>query len=254
MILCVVSTCRLPGQHHSWCADRDACRGCLPQRSIPGEALCEQHRTQLEGWLAEIPALFAEVVDPTDVDPRPKDPVARLLPAGSVPGASRQPRVSGSATDAVPARFVEAAGGTCHPITPLDQVGDPPAAIQLDSWARDWQTYIGEYLPPPTVPGLCRWLSARLPHMLRHHPAIVEFYDEIGDIHRRLRTEAGMTDPRPEPCYGVPCRRCDRLSLYRVADGTGDVECHTPDCRLVYRRDEYDRWVGMVAAVAVKVS
>lgn len=252
-LTCAVPTCRLLGQHHQHCTDRDVCRGCLPQRAVPGEALCEHHAAQLTSWLVEIPTLYVEVVNPTGAEHRPKDPVTRRLPAGPVPGASHQDRVSGSATGDVPARFNEAAGGTCHPTSPLYQVGDPPAAVQLDSWARDWQTYTGALLPPPTVGALCRWLRTWLPHMLRHHPAMADFHTEIGDIHHRLRVEAGATDPKPEHCYGVPCRRCDRLNLYRTADGTGDVECHTPDCRLVYRRHDYDRWVGMLAA-AVKVS
>jgi hypothetical protein len=75
-----------------------------------------------------------------------------------------------------------------------------------------------------------------------------EFYDEIRYLHSRLWREAGRSEARPELCVGVPCRRCDLLCLWKTTDGSGDVECHNPDCRTVYRPDDYLKWVALVAA------
>jgi len=281
-LLCIASRCALPRQHTTGCKG-EPCRGCLPDKAIPGEAFCEACANKLRRWLDEIPDLFAEVVDPPDVtDTReahqgvtkaaldvgppagyPRDPVAALLPAGAVVVASRNPRVSGSPEDMLAVRYVEAGVGktVLRPdrkgrVYADDQTGEVPPAVLLDSWARDWQTIphvgLGEFLPPPTVELLCAWLLARLGLALRHHPAMAEFYEEIASLHGRLWGEAGRSEARPELCVGVPCRRCDLLSLWRNADGSNDVECHNPDCRTMYRADEYRRWVSLVAAAAAR--
>lgn len=255
--LCVAPGCAVRGEHVRDC-DNTTCRGCRPAFAEDG-AFCPADTSKLRNWLGDIPELFTDVVDPpgatdTATDIRGvRDPVARDLPAGTVPGAARQPRVSGSTEDMLAARYVEAAGGTIRPIgLPVDQVGDPPPAVLLDSWARDWQLIrdMGETLPAPTVSNLCRWLADRLPWALEHHGAMPEFHDEIHGLHSRLWAEAGRGEPKPEHCKAVPCKRCDRLTLYRSTDGSGDVECRTADCGRVYRRTEYDEWAKLIAAPA----
>lgn len=256
---CIAPRCALPRRHIPGCDGTD-CRGCLPALAEPNEAFCDTCSSKLRRWLGEIPDLFAAIVDPptirdehTVVDGRPhRDPIAYHLPAGSVPGATRQPRVSGSPEDQLPARYNEAGAGSMRVRNDrgqaLDQVGDPPPAVLLDSWARDWQTYLHDDLPPATVAHLCRWFTARLDWALRSHPAMDDFHAEINTMHARLWTEAGRHDARPELCVGVPCRRCDLLSLWRNTDGSGDVECHNPDCRTLYRADEYREWLRLVTA------
>lgn len=268
-LLCTAPRCAVRDHHATGCDSE--CRGCLPAEAVTGEAFCAGCSTKLRRWLDEIPELFADVVDPPSVvdtrqahqnvttaaedvgDPigRPRDPVAALLPAGAVCGASRQPRVTGGADEALAVRYVEAGPGSVH-VTgyPDDQIGDPPPAVVLDSWCRDWQHQRnqGELLPAPSVANLCRWLGDRLDWALARHGAIADFHDEIRGMHSRLWSEAGRVEPRPELCHGVPCRRCDLLSLWRKPDGTGDVECHNPDCRTVYRADEYTAWTRLVAA------
>ena len=270
-LLCTAPHCALPREHTQGC-DGDQCRGCLPAPAIPGEAFCEVDSAKLRRWLAEIPELFADVVDPpsaTDTreahekvttaaldvgEPvgRPRDPIAALLPAGAVPGASRQPRVSGSGDEAVAVRYVEAGPGSTRVSGEYaeDQIGEPPPAVVLDSWARDWQGIrrLGELLPPPTVAHLCWWLENRLPWALAKHDAMAEFYNEIRTMHARLWSEAGRSEPKPEHCKAVPCKRCDRMTLYRAVDGSGDVECLTAHCRMVYRREEYDDHAKMITA------
>jgi hypothetical protein len=61
-----------------------------------------------------------------------------------------------------------------------------------------------------------------------------------------LRAAAGQTEPKPEPCEGVPCRRCDLITLYRQPGG--DITCINPDCQAILRDDEYREWVKQVAA------
>jgi len=227
---------------------------------VAGEAFCDGCTGQLRTWLGDIPALFADVVNPPDAPPTGRDPLTAILPAGPISGPSRAPRVTGSTDAAVPARFNEQAGGTTavkgwvdadgiRHVWADDQIGDPPPAVVLDSWARDWQRSFGFPLPAPTVPLLCRWLLARLPWALGHHPAIAEFFGDIAGLHRRLWIEAGREERiRSEDiaCRAVPCKSCDQANLWRRPDGSGDVECHT--CRRVYRAVEYQTWVRLAAA------
>jgi len=258
--LCTAPGCTVRGEHIRDCPDTTRCRGCKPAPAEDG-CFCPGCSSRLRRWLGELPELFADVVDPPSASHTHgvRDPVARDLPAGTVPGASSQPRVSGSPEDMLAARYVEAAGGSMNVRNDhgqaVDQIGDPPPAVVLDSWCRDWQDVraMGETLPAPTVENLCRWLADRLAWALEHHGAMPEFYAEVGDLHTRLWREAGRGEARPELCKGVPCRRCDLLSLWRSVDGSGDVECHNPDCRTMYRAAEYHQWTAMVAASAKRV-
>lgn len=261
--LCTAPTCWVRGQHLDECEDNDRCRGCKPDLAEYGEAFCAGCTSRLRRWLGEIPELFAEVVNPaTESNTLPArlgvaDPVTNDLPAGAVPGAGRNPRVSGSPEEALAARFNEAAGGSVHVRNDRgqaqDQVGDVPPAVLLDSWCRDWQTVrnMAETLPPPSVENLCRWLLDRLGDALEKHAAAMPpFFDEIRDMHSRLWREAGRSEAQPEHCWGVPCRRCDRFLLFRTTDGSGDVECKHPDCLAVLRAHEYTTWLGLAAAAA----
>lgn len=265
--LCTAPSCRVRNEHTPDCADEQQCTGCRPDVAEVGSAFCQRCTDRLAAWLLEIPTLFDEVTNPPDAtnqataDLHAVDPVTTQLPAGPIPGPSRNPRVSGSTEDQLAARYVEAAGGTTRlerdrsgRLYLDDQLGDPPPAVQLDAWCRDWQAHrgLGELLPDPTVDLLCRWLSMRLQDALKSHPAMVEFYTEVHSMHSRLWVEAGRTEPKQEPCLGVPCKRCDRRDLWRTVDGSGDIECHTPDCRRVYRRDEFDEWTKLCSGPAYR--
>lgn len=191
----------------------------------------------------------------------PADPVAYWLTPGPIAGASRAPRVAGSRERGVPARFdllapayrttVGVPGrrdGTHDP--DRDQVGTVSVAAVLDSWCRDWIEAAwcpGEHLPLPTIGDLAGWLAVRLEVACDHHPAIGDFAEELRQVHLALRSANGLTEPRPELCDGVPCRRpeCDQKALHRVP-GSPWVECGS--CGLLYTEDEYQEWVRLVAS------
>jgi hypothetical protein len=132
-----------------------------------------------------------------------------------------------------------------------DQTGTLSASTILDTWARDWLTYgLAGWLPPATVPALVAWLRVRLDRACDLHPAIDEFADEMRDLATALRRATGGATIRPQRCDGVPCRRCDLLTLVRLADGSGDIECANPECRAIMRPQDYATWVALVAADA----
>ncbi len=132
----------------------------------------------------------------------------------------------------------------------LCQIGHVSVATLLDSWIRDWCHLRGksERGRPGYVSAMVVWLGNRLEWACDHHPAVDEFASEINGLWSVMRRYVGVDEPRPTPCRGVPCRRCDLKTLARLADGSGDVECQNAACRTVYRADEYTRWVRLVAA------
>ena len=175
------------------------------------------------------------------------------------PGTTAVQRVSGSreaplplrvdALDlAAPARVVAIRGYFD------DQMGEISVATVLDSWVRDWIDVRdrGENLPVPVVARLGNWLSMRLDWACMDHPAIDEYSDEIGSLWYALRRTTGDMPPKPEPCGGVPCKRCDLRALYRENDGSGDVRCGS--CRHVITGEEYHQWTRLVGANAKEIA
>lgn len=131
-----------------------------------------------------------------------------------------------------------------------DQIGLISAPTLLCAWVARWRSdrRRGEGLPKPTVPVLVDWLLARLNDAAGGQQLLREFADEIRGLYLALLDACDETEPIPERCYGVPCKRCDLQTLFRTIDGSGDVECG--NCgRLLGQRD-YDEWVGLVAADA----
>lgn len=121
-----------------------------------------------------------------------------------------------------------------------DQVGEPSVPAVLDSWATDWQSYEWSTLPVPTVPALAGWLKARLEWACDEHPAIGDFAAELAGLVARIRPLA----PRAELKRGVPCRECDKVTLYRWP-GSDYVECGS--CPVLMTPEEYDRWIQLIA-------
>lgn len=126
-----------------------------------------------------------------------------------------------------------------------DQVGEPSVASVLDSWARDWQTYNWVTLPPASVSSLTQWLTERLEWACDHHPAIDDFADELRSITGATRAAAGLTRPTAEVKLGVPCRECEKLTLFRWP-GSDYVECGS--CTVLLTPDEYARWTQLISA------
>lgn len=184
-------------------------------------------------------------------------PLTDLGGAAPISSRSKQPSVSGSRERPIPipVHVVDLQA----PLRPVrlsqpfrgdsgDQVGHLPAAVVLAEWVRGWrdQLFGNQHLPKPGVGNLVRWLRDRLPDACDEHPAIAEFAEEIRNLRGALRSAAGESEPRPERCDGVPCRRCDLMTLFRQPGG--DVHCVTADCSAVYRADEYQQWVKTLAA------
>jgi hypothetical protein len=115
----------------------------------------------------------------------------------------------------------------------------------LDSWARDWQTYRWETLPEPAVSSLTRWLSDRLEWACDQHPAVDDFADELRALVSRVRSAAGLTRPRAEVKWGIPCRDCEQVALYRWP-GSDYIECG--NCPVLMTGAEYDRWTQLISA------
>lgn len=206
--------------------------------------VCEPDRRWLDELLGEIANLYTDL------------PYA-LSPSGN-PGQ----RVTGSRTPPLPLRVdildltLPANQGAralyARGLLGLDedQTGTLSVATVLDTWARDWLTYGTAWgrLPQPTVRALIGWLRVRTTWACDHHPAVDEFAGEMRELASALRRATGRTPLRPQPCEGVPCRRCDLLTLVRLADGSGDIECANPDCKLIMRADEYAQWTRLSAA------
>lgn len=237
--------------------------------------VCDSDRSWLASALREIPSLAAELSEPVTVqrDLRPKviteedkpvvtrwpaDPVAHHLRADPVPGARAGGRVSGSKEppSPTPVTPLDLTAPERVPVTrtvykeqPSDQVGELSVATVLDGWVRDWRITRdrGEGLPEPEVPTLAGWLLNRLDWACDDNPAVDEFAADISHLRAILRSVLGLREV-PDYKVGVPCRRCDSLTLFRV-NGSDWIECG--QCPDLMSPEEYERWVGLVAA-AVK--
>lgn len=136
-------------------------------------------------------------------------------------------------------------------VTPTDdQAGQLAAATVLDGWVREWRWHrdAGEGLPEADVPTMVEWLRNRLWWALDSYEDVPAYSREIRALHGALRAAVGDVAPPPERCHGVPCKSCDKETLFRTTDGSGDVECADKDCGRLLDEDEYKRWVKLVAA------
>lgn len=188
--------------------------------------VCEGCRSRLRAMLGEVVELYVDL----------------SLEKGSNGGA----KVSGSRTPPLPLVVVVLDLTMPPHIYPVhdpnhDQVGWPSAADILELWARDWQTYSWALLPAPTVPELAKWLTERLDWACDEHPAVDEFAAELNGLVRRLRPPA----PRAELKIGVPCRECEKVTLYRWP-GSDYIECGS--CDLLMTPEEYQRWCELISA------
>lgn len=228
---CVAPRCAIPRRHVPGC-DGDQCRGCLPALATVGR-LCERCHQRADSTLVDIGELYVRLDD-------------ALIPAlGAGQKVSGTPERTAPINLDVHDLLAPSRLGTVHDDW-HDQTGQPSVAAVLETWARDWAETAAQRPPDPDVDTTARWLRARLEWAARHHNAIDEFIAEMRNLHGRLITVLHERDPQPELCHGVPCRGCDERNLYRRADGSNDVDCHS--CGLIYRKAEYDRWTALLAA------
>jgi hypothetical protein len=185
------------------------------------------------------------------------DPVGALGGVAPINSKPKTPKTTGSREAPIPIRVnvIDLAGPPRVPsLTDAarpwldDQDGFLSAATVLDLVCRDVRDTLfpDQHLPGGSVDAMVGWLRNRLDDVCDRHPAVAELASQIKDLRGALRAVADESDPPPERCDGIPCQRCDLLTLFRQPDG--DVECVNVDCRAVYRPDEYDAWVKQYAA------
>jgi hypothetical protein len=245
----------------------------IPTRPL----VCDGDRRLLDGHLAEIPDLHARLADQEPAEPdlrtyvvdHPRfgertylaEPLSAVGGAGPVPGASSQPRVSGSRGSpaptsleridlALPARpqtralFARGVLGLDD-----DQTGSLSTATILDTWARDWRDRLwpDQHLPSPTVPEMVRWLRNRVDEVCDRHPAVDEFAAEVKDLRHVLRRQLGETAAQPETerYRGVACQKCDLRGVLMRRPGSEYVECGA--CGLLLTEDELADWTARLA-------
>lgn len=239
-------------------------------RSTERPPVCEHDRSRLVRELAAVGAMHDRLVNPPPIDAdrrranvldkqgRPtgelrwRDPVAAVLPVDSIRNGVGAPPVSGSREALVPVNLtaLDLTGAARRPnptadarAHPEDQIGRLSVATALDSWVRDWRDllYRDHRLPVPVVPTLSAWLSNRIDDACDRHPIIADFAAELRDLASALRGALGETEPRPVLLDGIPCRKCDLVSLLRRP---GDEYIDCDGCGLLYTEGEYREWVG----------
>lgn len=127
-----------------------------------------------------------------------------------------------------------------------DQTGVVSVAQALDQDVRamiDAGAPGSRWRPTPTIESLTEWIKNRLPWAYDNYHGLDALTATIKRVRGQLMAVLGEFDPEPELCDGVECSRCGLRMLYRRQDGSGDVECHNPDCRKVFRADDYHKWV-----------
>lgn len=235
--------------------------------------VCDGDRTLLDRHLVDVANLHAELVngEPPEADRRRyerfgvqynddgtreivslgeawADPLTAFGGVAPIPSRSKQPSVAGSRERPVPIRVdvvdLTADAREPNPTSqsrrfPDDQVGHLAVATVLDQRVRDWRhtLFPDQHLPAARVDELTIWLRHRADLACDHHPAITEFAAELKQIRGALAAAAGQAEPRPEPCEGVACSRCDLLALFRRPGDTYRAECG--GCGQLYSEQEY---------------
>lgn len=187
------------------------------------------------------------------------DPIADQLPAGTVPGASTQPRVSGSGEPLIPINTDIAdltnvarlhsiglpdwtdADGNTHP-----QIGHLSVTTELGHWVNIWYKALNERrpVPAPRVPALTAWLTQHLDWACSNRTDIADFATRIKHLAAVLRNAAGEVPAKPIR-KEAPCPGCDYLTLYQ-AHGEDWIRCGNTDCNRVLSSTEYEQWTKKV--------
>lgn len=243
------------------------------QREAEREQVCDACRTRQVAQLRDLLDAYAALgvtdpAEPADLlvlddgtfdGPRVYDVLP--LPAGPVRAPNGSARVSGSRDAPVPVSLdlvdltLPARPGSRAPHArgvlgyDDDQIGWLSVATELDTWVRDWRTYPrcpGTVAPEPTVTAMVRWFVGRLDWACDEHPAVDEFAGDVRRLLAACRRVVGDVEQRPEYLDGVPCSGCDLMALYRERGSKYRAECG--GCGKLYTDEEYERWIGMMAA------
>jgi hypothetical protein len=184
---------------------------------------------------------------------KPSDPVSVLGGVAPVNSRSRQPAVTGSRERPIPinvaaldlkasAKVINTTGASW----PEDQTGHLSAATVLDEWVRNIRAHLypDHHLPPATVDELVLWLRTstgdertRIDDACDHYDQVADFAAAVKHLRGALRSAAGQSEPRPEPCIGVACPRCDLRALMTCPEDDYRAQCAS--CGTLLTEEEY---------------
>jgi hypothetical protein len=90
------------------------------------------------------------------------------------------------------------------------------------------------------------WILTRFDEADEADGLLREFIDRVHRLDRRGMRLTHQDEARPEPCVGVPCKRCDVKALVRAVDRTGarvdEVTCQYCNAKLTL--EEYVPWAA----------
>jgi hypothetical protein len=137
-------------------------------------------------------------------------------------------------------------------------------ADTLTAWEDDVREHRGYTRRPAARQGTAittsvRFVAAHLDWLLQQHPeaeATVAFDAEVSQLWRRANRACHLDEPRPEPRDGVPCRRCDLMTLVHELDGAGRPTGYTVcrSCGDLSTEDEMATWMRLAAQPLKTVS
>lgn len=217
--------CTRLNEHHTGCtctaecADHPGhCKGCLPRDADIG-SWCRRDYDHTKAHLWRLPELVADLASAED----------GRIAARSADGSDSSRRA-----------------------TKVDQASPSPAfdlADEASRWALHWAEahadtlgHVGPFvydqagIPSTASTRLIAYLAANLPTIAEADYSH-DFATELRGLIRTCELAAGQ-DRLVHRMKSDRCPRCDRKSLTRE-DGADSIVCHNPDCRGVWREDEY---------------
>jgi hypothetical protein len=232
------------------------------ERHLPDRTqTCETGRRKLERDRLTVRSMYLRLAEPeptvwatrwVDRDGRlslVQDEVADALPAAPVPARSRAPQVTGSRERQLPIDVDQVdltAGAQVGTVSDPhgDQTGYLSVATVLYDWVTGWRE---QYFPTETPPVadavvLLDWLGGvRLEILCETDPEVAEFAEQLAGLRRALRNTLHETPPRPAVMWGVPCKRCRKVSTLTLDPDDPDRyrECGIPGCGLLLTEAEY---------------
>lgn len=207
---------------------------------------CALGRRRLEHELLNLRAGYLRLLELQDVEVGAKDAVGRRLPAASLPGASRQPQVSGTRDRRIPLTDVADLTAAAQVGTVRDpyrdQVGRLSVATVINEWVRCWhgRYFHNQSRPAPAAVTLIDWLAGvRLELICDAEPAIADFAAELYDLRRAVRRHLGESTPARQPMWGVPCPRCGLVSQLMLDPDDPDRYRECANCAELMIEAEY---------------
>lgn len=223
---------------------------------------CLQGRYRIERDIAVLASSYRRLLEQYHLGPEVLEPKAgerhrrgltgdgdesnRRLPAANLPGASKQPRVSGSRERRIPLTDVADLTGPARTGVVRDpngdQVGLHSVATVLHEWVGGWHErfFSSQRRPRPTVEAMVRWLiGPRLDLVCDADGGIVEFAAELRGLRARIRMFLDEGRLKPQPMLGVPCPRCKVASQLMLDPEDPDRYRECAGCGQLMTQTEY---------------